>query len=261
MAEDDNERLDRGDVIKVLSAFEGAEAFIIGGQALNLWAEVYFHRAPDELITFAPFTSKDIDYCGLKDAAYALQAILGGRVIIPDINDSTPNTAILLAPVNGKTVIIDFLQGVLGVKRQVLADGVMEIDVPVEDGEVKILVLHPILVLESRAANCLSPATHRRDNQALRQLRASIVVAREHILARLEVGDHDDAVWSVKELFRWLRSDFIGREVHRDAELCVDPLDVLRQVVDAPGWDERFRTMTLAAMIAELEARRAGRRG
>jgi hypothetical protein len=41
------------------------EFVLIGGQALNFWAEKYGSRAPS-LETFGPYTSKDIDFCGRR---------------------------------------------------------------------------------------------------------------------------------------------------------------------------------------------------
>ena len=36
---------------------------LVGGQAVNFWASYYERRVP-ELAREAPFTSKDIDFCG-----------------------------------------------------------------------------------------------------------------------------------------------------------------------------------------------------
>lgn len=41
----------------------GAPCVIIGGQAVNFWAEKYLHAEP-ELLAFLPFVSKDIDFLG-----------------------------------------------------------------------------------------------------------------------------------------------------------------------------------------------------
>lgn len=41
-------------------------AFLVGGQALNLWAESYSAAAP-ELDSYGPYTSKDVDFFGTAD--------------------------------------------------------------------------------------------------------------------------------------------------------------------------------------------------
>ena len=44
----------------------GHHYIIIGGQAVNYWAERYLEAEP-ELQKHAPFTSEDIDFCGNRD--------------------------------------------------------------------------------------------------------------------------------------------------------------------------------------------------
>ena len=41
----------------------GRDLVLVGGQAVNFWAHVYEHRVPT-VARDAPFTSKDIDFCG-----------------------------------------------------------------------------------------------------------------------------------------------------------------------------------------------------
>lgn len=49
---------------------------IVGGQAVNLWAEIYVTAEP-ELHTFEPFTSKDADVHGNRELAAILQSRSG----------------------------------------------------------------------------------------------------------------------------------------------------------------------------------------
>lgn len=92
-------------------------AFLVGGQALNLWAE-YYASAP-ELALYGPYTSKDIDYFGQREAARKLARQLNGRLRIPRMDDDTPETAQVVATINGAEIQIDFLGHVLGVRRDV----------------------------------------------------------------------------------------------------------------------------------------------
>jgi hypothetical protein len=69
--------LARATVIKLASVLSLEDnAFIVGGQALNLWAERYAATRAD-LLSFGPFTSKDLDYFGHRAAAEKLAAALG----------------------------------------------------------------------------------------------------------------------------------------------------------------------------------------
>mgnify|MGYP001336627341 CR=1 FL=1 len=103
------------DVLQIASKLTIDDAtFVIGGQATNLWAWFYQDRVP-ELSSDSELTSKDIDYFGTKKAAESLALALGGKVYFPNANDmNTPNTAVVVAEVNGKKLQIDFMHGVLG---------------------------------------------------------------------------------------------------------------------------------------------------
>lgn len=114
------------DIAKILENDE--RAFIVGGQAINLWAE-YFSSRADELHAYRPFTSKDIDYFGQRDVAAKLARGLGGSISIPDMDDATFQTAIVNANIGGIDIDIDFLGHILGVRRG-LEKGVVELIIP-----------------------------------------------------------------------------------------------------------------------------------
>lgn len=119
------------DVIAVASVIDLEDgAFVVGGQALNLWAERFAARTR-ELVAYGPYTSKDIDYFGYREAAAKLAKALGGKVSYPPLGDATPSTAVVMAEINGKPVQIDFIASVLGVSARSLEKGVAEIVVPV----------------------------------------------------------------------------------------------------------------------------------
>jgi hypothetical protein len=56
----------------------GRELVLVGGQAVNFWASYYEHRA-QELAREAPFTSKDIDFCGDQRAVRVARNASGER--------------------------------------------------------------------------------------------------------------------------------------------------------------------------------------
>ena len=61
---------------------EGKPYVIIGGQAVNYWAETYLEKEPG-LAQWLPFTSKDIDFQGDRDDALRIAKILGVRAQLP----------------------------------------------------------------------------------------------------------------------------------------------------------------------------------
>lgn len=255
----------REDVFQVLASFQGCDAVVVGGQSLTLWAERYFNRTP-ELIQYAPFVSKDIDYLGFRDAAIELAKRLGAKSpTFPDlVNDQgTHSTAIVHAEINGHRILIDFIGGLIGVAQHVLKDGVVQLAVPYlfddQTQFITVQILHPILVLQSRAVNWFHPARNRHDDITWRQLHTAAIVVREHILERLEQGDNKDATYTVKQLFQWLRNDHIGKLVDLDPVVNLDLLNVLKEVSTSPLWDSRFASITLTSMINRIEDFRVGR--
>lgn len=246
------------DVLRVaLAVGVHDDAFVVGGQALNIWAEYYASRS-SELSEFAPYTSKDIDYFGHQAAAKKMATALGGRIAFPPVGDSTPSTAIVTALIDGREISIDFISHVLGVLDRSLKNGVVEIVAPLQstDGEVliSIPVMHPLHCLQSRIANVLSPATKRRDDTALRQLHAAPIILREYINEAIEDNDIKEATTCLQELFRYLRSDIHGRQVHRATS--IDPIFIIKSFANDARLDPRYRRHNVASMIQTLEERR-----
>ena len=69
----------------------GRELVLVGGQAVNFWASYYERRVP-ELAREAPFTSKDIDFCGDQRAVRVCAERLGGTAHVATFDDATPNS-------------------------------------------------------------------------------------------------------------------------------------------------------------------------
>jgi hypothetical protein len=255
------ESLRRGDdltteeVFKVAAALDCGDAIIVGGQALNIWAERFSARAP-ELAAYRPFTSRDFDYFGYREVAGKLAERLGGTIKVPTIEDQSPSTALVEAEINGRRITIDFIGHVLGVNHKKLQTGAVQLRIPFTFGEgtheLTLDLLHPVHCLQARVANVIT--LRRRDAASLRQMRTAVIVTREYILDRLEAGDIDEATWTVKQLFGWMRSSEGARVVH--TEVGIDPLEILKRTIDAPQWDERYRRLTIAPMIDRVEGKR-----
>jgi hypothetical protein len=77
--------------------------------------------------TSAPCTSKDIDYLGHRQAAEKLATAIGGSLRIPDLDNTTPQLAIVVAKIDKREIEIDFLTHVLGVKSPGLENAAVEI--------------------------------------------------------------------------------------------------------------------------------------
>jgi hypothetical protein len=69
----------------------GHALVLVGGQAVNFWASFYQGRVAD-IAREAPFTSKDIDFCGDQSAVRACAERLGGTARVATFDDATPNS-------------------------------------------------------------------------------------------------------------------------------------------------------------------------
>lgn len=254
--ETDLPRFGAAEVIQIASKLSVDDStFVIGGQATNLWAWYYRDRDPD-LRQDHPLTSRDIDYFGSIKAAESLAAALGGKVIKATLDDmNTPNSAVVLATINGKPLQIDFLNGVLGVTRRELKKGVAVIeaaaDVDGKECRAQIPVLHPVLCLKSRIANMLHPMLRRRDAFAWAQLHVAIAIVRVYIADALDDGDWKEAKICLSDVFEYVRSDKFGKVAKQ--ELGVDLVDILRHFQDDQRIDERYRKQSLSNMINQIE--------
>jgi hypothetical protein len=250
------------EVIEIASKFEVDDAaFIIGGQATNFWAWFFQDKEPD-LKLKGPFTSEDIDYFGSRDVARNVAAALGGELLVPDIDDFTPNTAQIRMSFHGKPLVIDFLGGILGVHEREIRRGVSVLEVQGEiDGRptiVLIKVMHPLLCLKSRIINMVHPSLGRHGTIARTQAEAALIIVRRFIHDTLDDDDHHEAKECFRTLFRYLRSDEYVKVA--DLKLGLDPLNIIRTFVDDKRIDSRYRGRQLKQMVAKIEERRANRR-
>lgn len=226
---------------------------LVGGQALNFWAERYLGRAP-ALAAEAPFTSKDIDFCGGPEAVEQAAGRLGGRAQLnQDPFSEQPNTGLVeFEDADGDCHRIDFLRQPLGLdQREVLR---LKFPVRVRDAsgrELRFFVLPPHLCLESRVHNTDSLARYR-DEHGLSQLRAAIVCAREYVRELLD----RDSVKAARKLnercFRFSRyNDGAQRVFERHR------IETFEGVLVDERLGEKFVSTRYPQMRAEVERKRA----
>lgn len=229
-------------------------AFIVGGQALNLWAERYSDVG--ELAAYGPYTSKDLDYFGYRQAAEKLASALNGTVSLPAGDNHTPQTAIVKAVVDEQNVEIDFLYHVKGVRSASLEKQAVEIVLTVrvggKVGDLHVPVMHPLHCLQSRLANVIELG--RRTDLAKRQLEASSIVLREFLSERLADSGHKHVVGVLQALHDYLLTDATGKKAHREMEN--DPAAILDFFQDDDRLDDRWRQMSLRSMREKIADRR-----
>ena len=216
-----------------------------------------------ELAAFGPFTSKDVDFYGFRKAAGDLADQLDGKLFLPELEDETPNSAVVVAEIDGHRVTVDFLRNILGVspqyqdRRCVIVVELSEPDPKTNRSEFEIPVMHPVNCVISRVNSILHPAINRRDEFAVRQLCASYYVFREFIRDMLERGRTKEVHNSLSQLSYFLFADPRGTITHLSTP--VDFLGALREVAEMDGMHPVYREKTLIRMILRIEGRRARR--
>ena len=223
---------------------------LVGGQAVNFWADYYAGTDP-ELADRQPFTSKDIDFRGNKNAVEICAERLGGRALVARIDDHTVNVGkVLFVDDHGIKREIDFIDQPHGLS----AKDVDRTAVPVKLLETaagpSFKVMHPVLCMESRVCNTMGLPGYGNEH-ALNQLWASIRCAREFLLDLLDRGLTRDVLNLNERVFKFCTKHRYGRKVH--AVYLLDPFDA---VVSDERLPAKFRTIRLPQMRRDLETAR-----
>lgn len=232
---------------------------LIGGQAVNFWAEYYASRVP-ELAREAPFTSRDIDFCGTRKLVKRCALRLGGTPHVTSFDDHGASQAgtVVYLDENGTTRVLDVMNAPHGLDARDVAETSIEADI-LDHGApmgLKFLVMHPERCFESRVHNEGLSAKRGRP-LPLKQLRASIHCAREFTRDVLHVAPLDGRVrvrTALKLNERIARFCTYNKHARALYQLYgIDPSDAILLDDALP---EAFRTVRYPQIKARLIARR-----
>ncbi|WP_414041116.1 hypothetical protein ACJU26_03230 [Acidithiobacillus sp. M4-SHS-6] len=146
---------------------------LVGGQALNFWADRYFGRDND-------FVSGDVDLLGGTTEALRCAKAWGAKIHVADMDSAmgSPNIAVVLIDRGSGSppLRVDFLGNLIGPSvRDVLH---ARFEVLTKQG-FSFHVMHPLHIMESRIGNAFYLG--RKDESALRRLELSFSVTKAHI--------------------------------------------------------------------------------
>jgi hypothetical protein len=183
----------------VLQALAQTGAVVIGGQAINLWAEHYqTDSAPwNEL---RPYTSFDLDVLGSRTDVLECSQALAAEAFFPAPSENTVNSGKVVAQIEGRPFEIDFLHSPNGLS----AAEVLEMARTIRFEDVQINILHPLHCVESKTVNLVTLSQDGGDRQDLKHLRLAIAILRQHF-TKLTLDGGNEQV-----LLRWthrLRTD------------------------------------------------------
>jgi hypothetical protein len=245
------------DVLLLLKQIElNEETVLIGGQAVAFWHWYYSLRFP-ELSSATLLTSKDVDFLGTRQFARALAKAVAGHLYEPDMDDVTPNIALVVAKLGSRTIQIDVLGGVLGIRRGKERFSLMQIELLGQ--EIQVPLLHPVLCYITRVVNILHPAIRRNDEFARHQLDTMYDVLVCHVEEAIREGDGKEVQYCHKQILDFLRSHEQGRDAYARLN-SRDVIEILKASFHDERLDKRYRILTLRNMISAIEHRRLRRR-
>jgi hypothetical protein len=162
-----NRRLAFRDVILVTEKVPDLRGIVlIGGQALNFWAERLAITSNDVDGLYGPALSDDIDFLGSAAAAQLFGQATNGKVAIATFDDAnTPNTALVTLDIEGEQHLVDFLGQLQGFSTSEI-EQVRRWAVPVSlkrGSPTPLAVMHPAHCLQSQLENVYGSRLNRRD--------------------------------------------------------------------------------------------------
>jgi len=179
------------ETIEVLARLGAAaeNAVLIGGQALNFWANQYLLRAPS-LLAEGPFASKDIDFCGTQEEARLCAHALGGRAEYQSSDARSLCVGIVYYDdSDDEERQLDFLSRPFGLETEPVFDMSFPATLKSRDEvEATIRVMHPFHCFMSRVANVGGLEKYQTEH-GVRQLRASILCLRTFLELGLDAGE------------------------------------------------------------------------
>jgi hypothetical protein len=178
---------------------------LVGGQALNFWAELYFHNEPEFCKKHGPFTSADIDFLGDRDAVLECAAAWKGTVHLPDMSDATPNSGMIVIPLKpGDNLIIDFLISLYGIRNSELLKERMKM----RYRNALLFVISPFHCLRSRVSNITG--LKRDSSYSLDRLALAVEVMKRRISHLLDTGHKRQALKETEEVFQLACDSMLG---------------------------------------------------
>jgi hypothetical protein len=147
--------LSADEVARVLELVRDADAVVVGGQSMAIWAR-HYSDYNSEIAKIYTMSSEDVDFYGSRKAAENFAAKLGNaKILIPDLDDHGPNSAQVIGLIGNREIRVDFLHSILGVDATSIKNNVITLTGERSDnGEtLAIAVLHPLDCYRSRLSN------------------------------------------------------------------------------------------------------------
>lgn len=224
----------------------GSDVVLVGGQALSIWAEHYADVEP-ELANYGPYTSRDVDFRASRADVEKCADRLGTR---PDYAAGKAFGSIIEAVITFRDSTdeertIEFLRSVKGLTPQEVQSTAVEIELE----KARIRVMHPVLVLVSRATNVIKLKEKYDNEHGVEQLRVAVFCARAFLKEAMQAGEGRLALSWAERAYRLIKSQ-VGIRVHVEKQI-----DLL-QAIPLEHMPEKFRSTRYPQMVVQANALR-----
>lgn len=172
-------------LLELIYSSGSGRIIIVGGQAVNFWADRY---APDEpkLLAYRPFTSRDLDLLASIMNAYRLALAVHGTVEKPKRRVASPVLGNVEVKAGGVARSVQFLKSVRGVSNREIE----KTAIPFVLGNVEISVADPITMLKAKLHNLVElDQRDRNDRNHVEILRICVPLFLERQLTAAEETD------------------------------------------------------------------------
>lgn len=231
-------RLSPEDVKPLLERIDGIDSVtIVGGQAVNFWA-IRYMTVNEQIFQYQPFTSRDLDFSGDRNAAKACAKAWKGKCFLPDLSDSTPNSGKVIAKINEKNIEVDFLEYTPPVTSSEIKKFRATFSEKINGRDVRFHVMHPLHCLQTRLWNVYGPLK-RKDRLSMNQLRVSICVL--HSFIQDIVIYHDDKRGGLEIIERLFKMAEKKEGLSAFSDDSIDILDAIPRKISLPKafWSKR----------------------
>lgn len=194
--------LDISEYIEKVPLEDIQKLVLVGGQALNAWAEIYLH---DQFHLY-PFASKDLDFLATDmKVMERLAAIWNGSYIA---NKEICSTHAGIVTITNMQNIIqaDIMSAVHGLSNNEIRKKVIKI----EHDNFQCNIMHPIHCLITRLENIVG--LRRRDKHSVRQLNIAIKMVHSRIISFLNEDCQREAFNEIKMIFNYLKRSKAKRQ-------------------------------------------------
>ncbi|WP_038379263.1 hypothetical protein [Bradyrhizobium elkanii] len=250
-----SDHLTEEEVAKVLDLVNEADAVIVGGQCMAIWARFYAAYNPD-ISKIYTMSSEDVDFYATRKAAEEFAEKLGdAKLYLPGPDDYGPNSAKVVGRVGDREINVDFLHSIKGVDHASLKKNVLTLTGTTSDGDksLKIKLMHPIDCFRSRLSNIND--LHRKDVHSISTAKASVLVLDALMNDFLSRGWTKEAQDTLKTLRYVTLAKCYGTAAH--LQFGIDPRWILEKYLTDDRLDERWRTFQLKTSLTRLDEKLA----